>query len=47
MFLATATMADKSGADMSILVSETPRGMSHYHTVKQVKEDLNCSVAVL
>lgn len=35
------------GADMSILVSETPRGMSHYHTVKQVKEDLNCLVAVL
>lgn len=32
---------------MSILVSETPRGMSHYHTVKQVKEDLNCLVAVL
>jgi len=40
-------MADMSGADTSILVSETPRGMSHYHTVKQVKEDLNCSVAVL
>lgn len=43
----SATFIPAMGADTSILVSETPRGMPRYHTVKQVKEDLNCPVAVL
>lgn len=41
------TDAAVMGADMSTLVSETPRGMPRYHTVKRVKEELNCPVAVL
>lgn len=34
-------------ADVPILVSAAQRGTSHYHTVKPVKEDFNCLVAVL
>lgn len=32
------------GGAASVIMSKTPRGTSHYHTVKQVKESLNCFV---